>query len=378
MLTLFAALIPLAAAQDCNAYTLLGDLKGATPQGVAAAFEALADCDAAQAKAAAPGAFDKVLSGEGGNQLAVKAIQVGADDATRAWIDSLQSDERSKTIAAVGDACAEDEAVQRFLVSTHDKLGEKFWTDRWYRSLDNCRVEGIQSILQQAIDADSKDRTRFFAVLEVYSRNLGGAAVPTLEALAGELESEEELIYVVNAFADAAQVGALEGADPEATAAAIAAIRKLAPDLPDKALDQARNILLSLGDEGASNSMAGYRYADEKGADGNLRYGLVVVETATCKKGDTWLGLYSGEVVEGGNLWPDQIQAAAEGVVEEQWEVALASSKKCKGSGEVAVRVTEGPMDSAQIEGWINEQLEELRGQEAKKVVEESRDPLKL
>lgn len=376
MIALLAALSPTAAAQDCNVYELQTALVEATPHGVAAAFVALADCDAAAASRVVGTAFDKVLAGEGGNTVVIKAIEIGAADAARSWLDGLQSDERSKTISAIGDACQDSEAVAAFLVETHGLLGEDFWTDRWYRSLAECRAPGIQSLLQEAIDAGSDDRTRFFGVLEVYSRNLGAGAIPTLESLAGELESAEELTYVINAFADAAQVGSLEGQDPEVTKAAVAAINALAPELPAQALDQARTTLTSLGDEASANALSAWRYADRMRDDGKLHYGLIAVETATCKKGDTWLGLHSGEAVEGGALWPDQIQAAAEAAVESQWTFELA--KKCKGTAEITVLMTELPGDEAAIQEWADEQLKELREREVKKLLEYSPAPLAL
>jgi len=375
MLTLLL-MAPLAAAQDCNTATLKKDLTDASPQGVANAYVALADCDAAAAKGAASGAFERVLTGEGGNTLVVKAIEVGATDEARKWLNSIQSDERSRTVAGLGSACGESEPVASFLLAAYDDLGDAFWTDRWYRSLAECRRPEIQSMLQEAIDAGSKDRTRFFGVLEVYSRNLGAAAVPTLEGLAAGLDNAEELTYIVNAFADAAQVGSLDGQDAEATKLAIAAIQGLAPELPAQALDQARTTLLSLGDEDASNKLSAYRHADQM-IDGELHYGLIAVETASCKKGDTWIGIHTGEIVEPGDLWPDQIQAAAEAAIEGQWEFELA--KKCKGTSAIEVLITEAPMGSP--EGgteWLDEQLEEIRGREAKKTYEYTPPALKL
>jgi len=378
MLTLLL-MAPLASAQDCNTATLKKDLADASPQGVANAFVALADCDAGAGKAAAAGAFERVLSGEGGNTLVIKAIEIGAGDEAKKWLTSLQSDERSSAVAALGAACGESDPVAGFLLSTHEQLGDAFWTDRWYRSLAECRRPDIQAMLQGAIDAGSDDRTRFFGVLEVYSRNLGAAAVPTLQGLAAELDSTgntEELTYIVNAFADAAQVGSLDGQDAEATKLAIAAIQALAPELPPQALDQARTTLLSLGDEDASNRLSAYRHADQM-INGELHYGLVAVETATCKKGDTWLGIHTGEIVEPGDLWPDQIQDAAEAAIEGQWSFELA--RKCKGTSEIEVLITEGPTGSP--EGgteWLDEQLEQIREREAKKVYEYTPPALSL
>ena len=52
--------------------------------------------------------------------------------------------------------------------------------------LGDCRTESIQNILVDAIKTTDmkQDQSRFFTVLEIYSRNLGNEAVPTIAALA--------------------------------------------------------------------------------------------------------------------------------------------------------------------------------------------------
>jgi len=360
-------------AHACDAAALRADVVSASPQGVANAFVALADCDADNAASIAGQALDKVLSGDAGNKLVIRAVEVGAGDEARDWIGGLQSDERSRTIAAVGGACSGDDgtvnaAISRFLVETHDQLGEDFWKERWYRSLADCREPGIQALLKAQIEKDpGRDYSRFAGVLEVYARNLGGDAVPTLVTLGVKAGDDAEMLtYIVNAFADAAQVGSLDGQDAAATAAAVKAITGMAASLPAQALDQARTTLLSMGAEAESSAMAGHRYAAEKRDDGKLHYGLIAVETATCKKGDTQIGVHVGEAVEPGNKWPDQVHEGIQAAVESGWSFEVAS--KCKGQGSVEVLLTDLPMgDTAAVDAWVKEQLREIDKREAKK-----------
>ena len=341
------ALSSFALAQDCNVRQLQKDLAEATPNGVPAAFEALAACDATKAKAAAPDAFERVLSGEGGNALILSAVKVQAWDAPRTWITGLQSDERSRTVAALGAACAEHEEVAGFLVYTQTKLGEDFWTDRWYRSLAECRNEAVQQMLSEEVAKGNSDRTRYFGVLEVYSRNLGKDAIPLLSEQLATITDEEELTYLVNAFADAAHVGSLDGQDEEATRLAIEAIAGAAPNLPARAVEQARTTLTSLGDEAAADALAVVRYQDVKADDG-LHYGLVAVETGTCKK-DTRVNLHTGQAIS--VMWPDQVAAGITAATTAAWEWPLA--KKCEVAHEVLV--SEKPMDEAGLEAWTKE-----------------------
>ena len=278
----------------------------------------------------------------------------------------LQSDERSGTIAALGGACDSNEAVGPFLTETAQVLGEDFWEDRWYRSLAECREASVQGLLANEIANPSENRTRFFGVLEVYSTNLGAQAIPTLEGLLSTVEGEEELTYVVNAFADAAHVGHVDGQDPEVTVQAVAAIVKAAPPLPTKAVEQARTTLTSLGAEEEADKLAVVRYADVL-AEGSLSYGLVVLEAPEgCKKDAVWLGVHTGVATT--TMWPDQAHAAIEGAATGGWEYGLA--KKCKGTPAFEVILSDEPLDGAGLDAWYEEQQKELLKRKSDKRVD--------
>ncbi len=357
MLTLLLALST-ASAQDCSTKILKAGLAEATPAGIPVAFKAMAECDADLAAKSAPQAFEKVLAGAEGNQVLVTAVKVGANDAAMGYIGGLQSDERSRAVASLGTACNGNEQVSTFLTGAAATLGESFWTDRWYRSLAECRNEDVQAFLQSEVDGSAGDRTRFFGVVEVYARNLGKDSIPTLERLLGELENEEELTYVVNAFADAAQVGGLEGQNVETTQLAVAAIVEMAPQLPPKAIEQARTTLLSLGAEAEANALAGARYQDRM-VDGKLQYGVVVVETAVCKKGNQMVGVHMGVLEEAGNAWPDQIAAQVDGA-SYSWEYDIAASRKCKGTSENAVFITSQPVSKEDLQSFYDEKRQDV------------------
>lgn len=347
------ALTSLSFAQDCNVRDLKKGLVEANPSGIPAAFDALAACDATAAKAAAPVAFERVLSGEGGNQLVLAAVEVQAWDTPRDWITGLQSDERSRTIAALGAACTDAEEVAGFLVYTQTKLGDAFWTDRWYRSLAECRHEAVQEMLSTEVAKGNADRARYFGVLEVYSRNLGAEAIPLLSEQLATMTDEEDLTYLVNAFADAAHVGSLDGQDEEATKLAIDAIVSAAPTLPARAVEQARTTLISLGDEDAANQLVAVRYQDVKRDDG-LHWGVVAVETGVCKK-DTRVNIHTGEAIEGGTMWPDQVAAGIDAATTAAWEFPLA--KKCEVT--TVITVSDQPMSADGLDAWTREQVRE-------------------
>lgn len=366
MSLLLLALAPTAFAQDCDTKSLQKEIKTGSPHNIPGLYTQLINCDADKALSVSTDAFARVITGEEANQMAIQAINVGANTQIRDWVGGLQSDERSSVIAAIGNACSDSDQVVSFLVETHDNLGEQFWDDRWYRSLSNCRKPEIQGILSDAMQNQGNDNTRFFGVLQVYSRNLGIDAIPTLKALGEVTEGVEDFNYIVDAFADAAQVGSINGTDEAASKAAVAAILELTPSMPPRVVDHARDILKALGDEPAANSIAGYRYADLKHADGQLHYGIVAIETATCKKGKIQIGIHSGEFVEAGQMWPDQVLSTGEEKVLSAWNFEIGD--KCKGTSTVEVNITPLPTEAEALKTWIEEQVSAAQALEAKKI----------
>ncbi len=354
-----------ALAQDCDARALEKTLKASTQADTATAFSALAACDAARARKNAATAFAKILTGEEANRAVIDAIEVDAGDTAQQWIGGLQSDERSSAIAALGQACSESEAVAGWLVETHETLGDTFWSQRWYRSLAECRDQGIQALLTQEIDNPSNDRARFNGALEVYARNLGITAIPRLGALATELQDPQEVGLVINSFGDAAGLGSLEGASPEAKALAVETLVTISPDLPEKIVDQVRTVLIALGAMEASDHLAGVRHDALRQADGNLHYGLVAVATYQCKKGLT-LNIHTGQVIQPGTLWPDQLEAPLRTAIQQEWDIAPA--KKCTVASELEIIMTRAPIpDSAALNDFHTTTLEDLADREFSK-----------
>jgi len=369
-------LIAPALAQDCDARALEKTLKAAGPAATAPAFTALAACDPVRARKQATAAFDRVLSGPEANQAVIAAIEIEAGDVARTWIGDLQSDERSAAIAALGKACSQSDAVAGWLVATQEALGDQFWGERWYRSLATCRAEGIQSLLAHEVDNPSDDRSRFMGVLEVYARNLGIAAIPRLGALATELQDPQEVGLVINAFGDAAGVGSVEGASPEATTLAIETLVEIAPSLPAKIVDQVRSVLVALGAQEASDNLAAVRYADRVQPDGNLHYGVVAIATHSCKKG-TVLQIHSAALHQPGTLWPDQLADPVRKTMGETWD--LAPGKKCTVEGELELFLTPSPvLDGAAVETFLATVVEDLGERGAGKQVSHPHEPLTL
>jgi hypothetical protein len=343
------------AAPTCDAKALGKALTDAGPSAAGKAFTDLAACDAAVAKIAAPEAFKRILAGDSGDAAIVAALGLGSGDVVRTWIGGLESDDKSRTIATLGKSCASP-GVATFFLDTEKSLGDKFWSDRWYRGLGECREAPVQELLRARVSQPGNDRGQFNGVIEVFSRNLGKDAIPALKAAAQSQKDPELASIIVNAFPNAAGVGTVAGEDPEATKLAVEALNELAPILPEKAVDQARTTLLSLGAEADSDHLAGVRYHADLQPSGGLLYGVVATEIATCKKGDTRVTFHHAHINEAGRTWPDEVAERIAPAVTGGFKLDLAAS--CKGTGTVENSTPPAPFkDAAAYDAWVQGQL---------------------
>lgn len=345
MHTLFALLLASAAsAQSCDAKKLAKDLETASPVAVPKMFLELVTCDPAAANKAAALAMGKTLAGDEGNQAALAALKVGAQKPVMDWVDGLEPDFRSSTMLWFGDQCAQVPEVGQFFVDSANQKTDVFLKERWYRGMSKCRVEGVQNVLREIVEKDSLklNRESRFGLLEVYARNLGKGAIPHLKATALQLGDPKEIRLVLNAFADAANVGAVEGMDEAAAKEAIAAIVELAPQTHPEAIDQVRDTLRALGATDQANASVKYRWPD-RFADGNYAWAVVATELATCKNGKSMALLHTG-LLTAGEVWPDALSADLEAAAKRAW--GLDAAAKCKGTGTTTVVMSDEPMSS--------------------------------
>lgn len=366
---------PAKPAPSCDVKGLTQALRDATPGGVPKAYADLAACDAAAARAITPEAFTRVLPGQPGDDAAVLAMKLGAGEAVRAWVNGLQPDDRGPTLNRLGGRCDDPEVV-KFWVESHTALGARFFEGRWYAALDACRVPEVQNLLGVALATSKKDRARFGGVVDVYARNLGKQAIPGLVDLAKGETDPLVLIDIVDAFSDAAGVGGPNGPDLEAAAAALAALGQLTPTLPEKVADQARTTHLALGDELGADKLVTVRYRSLLQPDGGLLYGLVVVEKATCKKGDLRVEAHHGSVLDSGHTWPDQLQERVADAAKVAYEMDLAES--CRGTSTFEWIPSDTPLkDDAALRAWVDRTLLDVRNQAGTDVKVFPHDPIK-
>lgn len=346
-------------AAPCATAPLVKEIAEGTPDVAATAFTTLARCAPAVAKKEAPKAWARLVQGEPSDQASVAAIEIGAQDAVATWITGLQSDERARAIKALGAACGASPAVQGFFVERAAKLGDDFWDQRWYRALEACPAPEVQGLLVAQLERGAADRARWGGVLEVYARGQKGAALPTLTGLLNKNTDAELQSIIIGALGDVARASA-GAADAEAVrSTAIEAIKGGAAKLQPRAMEAARLTVVALGDEQGADKLAEVRFADRAQADGSHRWGLVVLETATCKKDKVQQRVHVGTASEPGNTWPDQMKARVEPSIGSKWPTDLI--KACKGEGKAEIYLSPEPLKSAEeINAWNEQQLKSL------------------
>lgn len=346
MLLLLTATAALAA--TCDAKALTTALNDAAPSQVGKAYAELVACDPKAAATATSGAFARMLPGDHAVTGLVAAIGAGQAEAARGWVKALESADRSATVKSLGRQCAQA-GVPAFFVDSAAAFADKFWTDRWYGGLAECRDRGVQELLRAKVTSGTSDRTQFLGVLETYSRNLGKDAMPTLVSLLGTVTDADLQTFVVGAFADVVR------ADPGSSAAAVSAILAAAPTLTDRGVEQARTTLTTLGAEQESDALVAVRYKSALQPDGGLLYGLWVTEVATCKKGDTKIEVHYAPVSGRAVTWPDQFPERAAPIVE-SFEADLAA--RCKGTSTVEVITPKAPFANQDAyKAWVRENL---------------------
>jgi len=371
-------LLNVAFAGDCDVASMSKEIVEMGPHEAAPLFVSLAKCDPKAAKRMAAKVMPTLIGEQSGFEAAIAAIEVGEGQLVLDWIAGLERDEQSRAVRVFGVGCQENPAIQVFLVGAEKRLEEKFWSDRWYRALTECRTPGTTGVLSAKVEAGvGSDRGAFFSIIEAYSVNLGDLAIPKLVALV-EAESDKEMqINLVGAFSDAAQAGTVNGVNVEIAGMAATALRQLAPKLAPEAVDKARMTLNVLLDEAGADALVAVRFKDRLSDDQTLLYGTVAFENAVCKNGKSVQRYHVAEVVDPGQTWPDQLQDKVRSNAELLWTLNLA--ERCKGEGEVLYFTPDAPfIDADAFKKWTKATIQDQIKPEAKKATRVDEEPIGL
>jgi hypothetical protein len=373
-----SGLIAAPASPECRIAEIQKKLLSSSPGETPALFLQLASCDPAIARSEAPEAFKKVLGGAAGQKAAMEAVRIGAGSTVREWLDVLFAEERSQTLIAFGKACADHPYVVDFFAESEQILGDNFWKERWQRGVAECRAPQAQDMMRKALQNPSvrSDAPRYGSILSALCRNMGREAIPYLKALAITAEDENKT-YVLDAFSDAAGLGSVDGADPAAAAEAVTAIVELSPALSPALVLRARQTVAALGDVEAGARLASVRFSSSKWQDGSFHWAVMVVERGTCRNGKTLLATYTGEAVEDGHYWPDQVRLPLEKLARAKW--TFTELEKCKGEGTLEFLISDEPLpDAKALAEWKASNLAELQRKKVSRKAEISMEALRL
>ncbi|MEC7987848.1 MAG: hypothetical protein VX278_21960 [Myxococcota bacterium] len=379
---MFALLATLSWAQtaDCDVDALSKVITEEVGDQVTESFISLSSCSPNDAKKIAEKAIVKFYPGTTGNKGIIAAAQLELYSPIQQWLDNQLPGERSEALRDLGSECSQSTQIQGFFLEQANSNAEKFWSDRWYRFLDQCSTPEVIGLLKARLDLGAdQGKSKFFGVLTTYARAAGKDAIPTLKGLIEKTDDAEEKGRFLESFADAARVGSVDGMDKETAALAVKTITELGDSIKGKPAEQARAILQALDDEAAADSMAAYRYADVLQKDNTLLWAVVVVEDVVCKKKPKQRIHYTSIVDKSKNTWPRQLEDKVKANYEGYWKFDLA--KRCKGEQFLKVVLPNTPFaDEKAMKAWTTDTIANLRNPEIKpkKIKEVKQEPIEL
>lgn len=348
---------------ECDAGAIAARMEETSPIRVGQVYAELAACDPARARKQVGAMLDRMLLGDGTEQALVLAIDYGAGERVGKWLDAQEPDQRSRIIGKLGDHCDESPAVADYLVAAKDRLGERFWQERWQRALATCRTDSARTLLTAALDdpdhgRNSRDRTGFRSLLEVYARNLGADAVPTLTEIVRANSEDREVTFFLGMYAEAANIGSTEPRNEDAVRAGVAALQELGPELSPAGVDRARGVLVALGAQDAADRYVVHRWPD-RFQEGVYAYGMVVLEKVTCGNAKEQAVIHRALVSDPGLSWPDQLAPRAEALA--RGGMVFDAAERCRGTETLQVVMSDEPMtDAAAAAGWLDARQQEL------------------
>ncbi|MBM74850.1 MAG: hypothetical protein CMK59_05580 [Proteobacteria bacterium] len=340
-------------ADDCDANALAEKALEGAGESSAKAFNQLMKCKPARAEKIASRTIEALVPSKPAYRSLMLSIEAGHADDVAKWLAAQQSDDMAKALRALGDFC-DHTAVERFFLNQAEVKGEEFWKKRWYKYMNKCPSTEVTDLFKSELEkGEDIPRNRYFAILSSYARSAGADAIPFIESQFETTENAETHMNLISAFADASGVGGEDGTDRKAAKASIASINKLAPNLGDKALDQARITLKALDDEPSADALAQYRYKGLAQEDGSFMWGVIAIEDVTCKKGKKRQNFHSAVVRdETKTTWGDAFEEQAKALADTQWDFLL--EKNCKGEGEVIYIVPTRPfLNQEKYDAWL-------------------------
>lgn len=359
---------------DCEELTSHKEIVKYTGDAAATAFVGLSECAPDVAKKYISTTVPTFFGTEEGTQAAVVAVKLGGATTVLDWMKTLEPSEQKVLLRSLGNDCQKDEVVRQMFLDVAANDPERFWGNRFYQYLSECRVESIQTVLQDKFhEGTDQGYSQYFGVASVYARNLESVSIPILsEALANATDGNVQS-NLISAISEAVTTTLENHADDkklvrDVNVAGVDAIFGKASTLTPEALTQARISLTALNAEAEVDELAGFYYQSYKQPDGNLLWGLVIVEDAVCKKGKLKQRIHVSSIVEPGTNWADTLVDRVQEPAEYQWGLKL--GEECKGTSEIKYLVTDKPVhNQEELLVWQQEQLTTHRNTELKKIV---------
>jgi hypothetical protein len=276
-----------------------------------------------------------------GDTWGVVGTSLGKLPARATNAEGEEIDLRGAIAMRLGESCGEHPKVAAFLQDAHTSLKTadfQPWTDAWLA----CESDSLRTYTaaQVAAPPAASFDERYTTLVDVYAKQLGTAALPTLATAAIQAATSGG---PYDALLAAMSSTARNESGRKALAEALVGIaRKVDPA-------RATRIGFTLAENNAEEAAASLLpaiYADRVQKSGGFLYGAAAVESGTCDGTKTAV-LHVAQVTEPGKIW------SVGPAVEAPLRAAKPRLKGCEGAAAWPVLTSPTPLATADdVEAW--------------------------
>jgi hypothetical protein len=332
-------------------------LDNAKGDAVAAAYTALATCDANKARDSFPAAMKKTTDVAALGALAKAAIEAGLDAQVLAMLDEItEYQAKEETARFIGGLCAESPKIQAFVVNLHDALKDRAFVG-WAGAIRACQVDVLTEKLESLAAAPPPREfdDKYATVIDIYASKKRAAALPVLEKAANAAAAGGgPFLVIIDAMVKAVTPEGIGGKPTDADRDALVAALERVQTKSDAQIQKIANALVAVGAPDAAGKLLPKLYPDRVQSDGSFLYGVVSVE----KCGEAAV-VHWAVVEDPAKRW--SIAEHVDGPAK-----AFKAKLKCKDPTPYTVQLTPEPVkNSGEVEAWA-EQVASTAGEEAK------------
>jgi hypothetical protein len=309
---------------------------------VAETFKTLTACNPASAGEAFAASAKRTGDVDSLASLARTAIDAGLATQVHGLLELVPDyAAREETARLIGTWCAEDPAIETFLVGLHDALKDRAFVG-WAGALRSCSSPALLQELERLAAAPPAKEfdDKYATVVDLYAAKRKAAALGVLEKAAIASGAQGPFSVVIDAMVKSVTPEGIGGEPAEAdkTALVDALLRISDSSEPDQVREVA-DALVGLGETEAAGDLLPKLYPDRVQEGGSFLYGLAAVEQC----GESAVVHYA-VVEDAGSRWD---------LASEVEDRVKSFKPKLKCDAPLTAQVSPEPVqDAEEVEGW--------------------------